>query len=313
VPAAIELAGGAVEHLGMPVDPGNLLLVGRRGATPIVGVPGCARSLRRSGFDAVLERLAAGLPVGRAEISAMGVGGLLVEIPARPHPRAPEDGPPPLHPEPQVAAIVLAAGGSRRMGDVNKLLVEIDGAPMVARVTETLLATEARPIVVVTGHDEARVRAAVIEHLGDRVRARPPALRFVSNPAWAEGMSTSLRAGLAELGEDTDGALVCLGDMPRLRAAHVEALLAAFDPADGRGICVPMVGERRGNPVLWAARYFAEMRLLEGDVGARALLAKYAGAVYRVPVDDPGVLLDVDTPEALAALRPQGDTNGDGG
>ena len=77
IPVAIERIGGVVDHLGMPVDPGNLLLLGHKGEVPIVGVPGCARSLRASGFDWVLERIAANLPVGRAEIVRFGVGGLL--------------------------------------------------------------------------------------------------------------------------------------------------------------------------------------------------------------------------------------------
>jgi molybdenum cofactor cytidylyltransferase len=292
IPAAVERAGGTVLHLGMPVDPGNLLLLAQRGATPILGVPGCARSLKRSGFDMVLERVAAGLPVTRADVTGMGLGGLLVDIPARPHPRAGEGAVP--VPEPAVAAVVLAAGASRRMGDRNKLLEPIPGSgvPIVARVVDTVLATRARPVVVVTGHDAGAVRAALA---GREVT-------FVHNPRHAEGMSTSLAAGVGELGEDVDGAIVCLGDMPRVRPAHIEALLAAFDPEDGRAICVPTWEKRRGNPVLFASRFFPEMRLVQGDVGARALLEKHAAAVCHVPMDDGGVTVDVDTPEALAAL-----------
>jgi molybdenum cofactor cytidylyltransferase len=291
IPAAVERAGGVILHLGMPVDPGNLLLLGQRGATPILGVPGCARSLKRSGFDMVLERLAAGLPVTRADVMTMGIGGLLTEIAARPHPREGDGAP--VVPEPAVAAVVLAAGSSRRMGEVNKLLVEIDGAPMIAGVVDAILATRARPVVVVTGHDDARVRAALAGR----------DVTFVHNPEHAAGMSTSLRAGVGQLGEDLDGALICLADMPRVRPAHLEALLGAFDPDDGRTICVPTWERRRGNPVLFAARYFPEMRLVQGDVGARALLEKHADAICYVPMDDRGVTLDVDTPEALEGLR----------
>jgi molybdenum cofactor cytidylyltransferase len=291
IPAAIERAGGENVHLGMPVDPGNLLLLARRGATPILGVPGCARSLKRSGFDMVLERLAAGLEVTGRDLMTMGVGGLLTDIPARPHPRAGDDAA--AAPEPAVAAIVLGAGRSSRMGETNKLLAPVDGAPMIARVVDAILATRARPVVVVTGHDDAAVRAALA---GREVT-------FVHNPRHAEGMSTSLRAGLGQLGEDLDGALVCLGDMPRVRPAHLEALLGAFDPGDGRAICVPTWERRRGNPVLFASRYFPEMRQVQGDVGARTLIEKHEGAVCYVPMEDRGVTLDVDTPEALEALR----------
>ena len=290
IPAAIERAGGVILHLGMPVDPGNLLLLAQRGATPILGVPGCARSLKRSGFDMVLERLVAGLPVTRTDVMTMGIGGLLGDIVARPYPREGESARP--IPEPAVAAIVLAAGSSRRMGEINKLLAEVDGAPMIAGVVDAILATRARPVVVVTGHEDERVRAALAGR----------DVTFVHNPHHAEGMSTSLRAGLGQLGDDLDGALLCLADMPRVRPAHLEALLGAFDPDDGRAICVPTWERRRGNPVLFAARYFAEMRLVEGDVGARALLEKHADTLCYVPMNDRGVTLDIDTPEALEAL-----------
>ncbi|MFT3775812.1 MAG: molybdopterin-binding/glycosyltransferase family 2 protein [Minicystis sp.] len=288
IPAAIERAGGSITHLGMPVDPGNLMLLAKHGPTPILGVPGCARSLTRSGYDMVLERLAARLPVTSADVMTMGVGGLLGEIPTRPFPR---DGDEPA-PEPAIAAIVLAAGRSSRMGERNKLLVEVDGAAMITHIVDAILATSVRPVVVVTGHDEDAVRAA----LGGRE------VIFVHNARWTEGMSTSLRAGIGQLGEDIDGALVCLGDMPRVRPAHLEALLGAFDPAGGRSICVPTWERRRGNPVLFARRHFAEMRVIEGDVGARALIEKHASAVCPVPMPDRGVTLDVDTPEALEAL-----------
>jgi molybdenum cofactor cytidylyltransferase len=88
IPAAVEEAGGRIEHLGMPVDPGNLLLLAEMNAAPVLGAPGCARSPKENGFDWVLQRLLAGLTVGRAEVVAMGVGGLLMEIKMRPQPRA---------------------------------------------------------------------------------------------------------------------------------------------------------------------------------------------------------------------------------
>jgi molybdenum cofactor cytidylyltransferase len=88
IPAAIEMAGGRIEHLGMPVDPGNLLLIAQMQGKPVLGAPGCARSPKENGFDWVLQRLLAGLTVGRAEIVALGVGGLLMEIKTRPQPRA---------------------------------------------------------------------------------------------------------------------------------------------------------------------------------------------------------------------------------
>jgi molybdenum cofactor cytidylyltransferase len=224
-----------------------------------------------------------------AEIVGMGVGGLLSEIPSRPLPRAGPEAPPP---EPAVAAIVLAAGRSSRMGAENKLLAEVDGISMVARAVDAALGARLSPVIVVTGHDADRVRAALPGR----------SVIFAHNPHHDEGMSTSLRAGVDQLGEDVDGVVVCLGDMPRVTSSHLEALLAAFDPAEGRSICVPTWEGRRGNPVLFAARFFPEMRRFEGDVGARTLLSKHAAFVCSVPMADRGVTLDVDTPEALAAL-----------
>jgi molybdenum cofactor cytidylyltransferase len=90
--------------------------------------------------------------------------------------------------------------------------------------------------------------------------------------------------------------------MPRVRPEHLERLVAAYDPVEGRAICVPTFGGRRGNPVLWGARFFADMARIAGDVGARHLIGENAEVVCEVEMGDSGVLVDVDTPEALAAL-----------
>jgi CTP:molybdopterin cytidylyltransferase MocA/xanthine/CO dehydrogenase XdhC/CoxF family maturation factor len=187
------------------------------------------------------------------------------------------------------AAVVLAAGLSRRMGDANKLLAPIAGTPMVTHVVRAAEAAGLREVVVVTGHDEAAIRAA----LGGS------AARFVHNPDFAAGMSTSLRAGVRALGPHVDGALVLLGDMPWVTPAHLAALTGSFAPEEGASICVPLHEGQRGNPVLWGSRYFAELASLSGDVGARALLDTHAREVRFVAVPDPGVLRDVDTPDAI--------------
>lgn len=289
-PTAIAEAGGTVEHLGMPVDPGNLLLLARRGTTRIVGVPGCARSLKTSGFDWVLERMAAGLEVSSREIVRMGVGGLLKDVPLRPHPR---QGNPPERDRRRTSAIILAAGESRRMGERNKLLEAVQGVAMVRRVAETLSASAIDEVVVVTGHDADRVREALA---GLNVR-------FVHNPSFADGMSTSLVTGVSVLADDCDAALIALGDMPWVCAAHVDALVDAFDPELDASICVPVFGKRRGHPVLWASRFFEEMKQVTGDMGARELMQRHRESVREVQVADAGVTLDADTPAALDAVR----------
>jgi molybdenum cofactor cytidylyltransferase len=297
IPAAIEAAGGRVRHFGMPVDPGNLLLLAEHAGRPVLGLPGCARSPKANGFDWVLERLAAGVEVTPADITRMGVGGLLSEIPDRPQPREaisrPGTEPATNAPRPRVAALVLAAGRSRRMGERNKLLIEVGGEPMVRHAVRAALAAGLREVVVVTGHERERVEA---------VLAGLP-IRLVHNPDYAEGgLSSSLKAGVGALGRKLDGALVCLGDMPRLTSDHLRRLVAAFDPGSGRAIVVPTHGGKRGNPVLWSSAYFPAMRELEGDVGAKHLIGEHAAEVVEVELADDAPLLDVDTPEALARL-----------
>ena len=197
----------------------------------------------------------------------------------------------------RVGAVVLAAGLSRRMGGRNKLLLEVDGAPMIARAVDAALASSARPVVVVTGHDAAGVRAALAAS-GRRSRRRE--LAFVHNPQPEAGLSGSLRLGVAALAGEVDGVVVCLGDMPWVRGEHIEALIAAFAARVERPVCVPTHDGKRGNPVLWPARHFAAIAALSGDQGARALLAEFAGEIVYVPMADPGVTLDVDTAEALS-------------
>ena len=296
IPAAIVAAGGVVEHFGMPVDPGNMLLMGRVGAVPVLGLPGCARSPKVNGFDWVLERLVAGLPLGPREIMQLGAGGLLAEIPSRPLPRAeasPAPKPEPkVPPGPRIAALLLAAGRSSRMGS-NKLLEPIDGTPMVARTAQRLLSSHARPIVAVLGNQADQVEAALGKLPVERVR----------NPAFAEGLSTSLKAGVAALPGEIDGVIVCLGDMPLITGRDLDRLIAAFNPLEGRAIIVPTRHGKRGNPVLWARRFLPEMAELAGDVGAKHLIGEHADLVCEVEMDSDGVLIDIDTPDALAALR----------
>lgn len=298
LPGAVEAVAGTVEHFGLPVDPGNLLLLAHRGEVPILGVPGCARSPRRSGFDLVLERVLAGLEVGPGDLMELGVGGLLKEIPTRPQPRTGKRGGKGLtgaRRAARVGAVVLAAGRSRRMGPANKLLTPVEGEAMVARVVDALLESPARPVVVVTGHDAAAVRQAL----------EGRAVRFAHNAEHEEGMGSSLRVGVEALEEEepgVDGAVICLADMPRVRPHHVAALVRAFDPKRGRTICVPVHDRKRGHPVLFGRRWFGELRQVAGDVGAREVLARHDHEVVEVAVDDPGVLVDVDTREALEEL-----------
>ncbi len=294
IPAAVEAIGGTIGHFGMPVDPGNLLLIAQAQGRPVLGAPGCARSPKENGFDWVLMRLLAGLEVSGEDIAGMGVGGLLMEIVTRPQPR---ELPPPAAPAPSarrsVAAIVLAAGRSTRMGGPNKLLETISGKPLVRIAAEQALSSRASPVVVVSGHERARVEAALA---GLDVR-------LVHNPDYPQGLSTSVRAGLAALPPESEAAIVCLGDMPQVTSALIDRLIAAFDPERNALVVLPTFDGKRGNPVLWSRRFFPELMALEGDVGARHLIGAYPEVVTEVPVENAAAMADIDTPDALRAAK----------
>jgi molybdenum cofactor cytidylyltransferase len=291
-PAGLVAAGGRLERFGMPVDPGNLLFLGEHRGRPVVGLPGCVRSPALNGADWVLERLAAGLSVTDADIAAMGVGGLLKEIPTRPQPRA---GHVPAAPaRPRVEAVVLAAGAARRMGGSDKLLEPVGDRPMLAVAAEAAARSQADRVVVVLppGAEARRAALAGLDVL------------VVEAADWAEGMAASLRAGLAALDPSADAVVVVLADMPEVSAGHVDRLIAAFDPDEGREICRAVAEEGSpGHPVLFGRRFFESLRALEGDQGARAILRDAAEFVADVATPGRGAVLDLDTPEAWAAWR----------
>ena len=194
----------------------------------------------------------------------------------------------------RIASIVLAAGRSSRMGPRNKLLEPINGEPMVRRAAATALASGARPIVVVTGHEAPAVTEAL----------RGLDVTAILNPDYADGLSTSLRAGFRALSPDIDGALILLGDMPETEVGVLRALMAAF--TDASAICVPVRHGRRGNPVLWGRRYFAEMMELTGDTGAKPLMARHEAKLVDVEVMTDSIFHDIDAPDDLMRLKQSG-------
>jgi molybdenum cofactor cytidylyltransferase len=281
----------------MPVDPGNLICLGRIGERPALVLPGCARSPRPNGIDLILPRLFAGLPVGPTDFMRLGVGGLLKETDARPLPRekAPMEtrtGPVPRS-APIIAAVVLAAGRSRRMAPHNKLLMaDRAGKPMIARVVDNVLSSKARPILVVTGHQPNEIEHA----LGGRP------VRYVHAADYAEGLSASLKAGVAAVPPEAAAALICLGDMPLVTGRMIDRLLEAYDADEGRLIVLPTFRGKQGNPMLWDRRFFPEILEISGDSGARFLLSKHMENVAEVEMADDAVLRDFDTVESLAEL-----------
>lgn len=286
IPAAILGAGGTVERVGMPVDPGNLLVLGEVGGKPVIGAPGCARSPKPNGFDWVLDRLLAGIDVRDADIAAMGVGGLLMEIATRPQPR--EAGAPPR--AAPIGAILLAAGQSRRMGGPNKLLAEFDGVPLVRRSAHRLAAAGVVPVVAVVGHQGDRIRSA-LEGLD---------LAVAENADFASGLASSIRTGLAAMPETIGGLLVALADMPEISTQHYDRLIDAFREAGGNAIIRATVNGKRGNPVILPRSLFEAVSRLVGDMGARHLVEGGAAEVVDVELGA-AAGADVDTPDAMMA------------
>ncbi|WP_085906558.1 NTP transferase domain-containing protein [Kiloniella majae] len=292
LPKGLELSGGRIEHFGMPVDPGNLLLLGHHSGSNVIGLPGCARSPKLNGFDWILQRIIAGLKISKDTIMQMGCGGLLSEIPTRPQPREkmPSDT---SHTTPKVTAVLLAAGQSRRMGPENKLLQEWQGKPLVKWVADNIGKSHVEHTIVITGHEADLVQESL----------QPNDVEYVHNPDFADGLSTSLIKGLMAVPADSDAVLICLGDMPSIHSAQLNKLISAYDPENGAAICVPTFEGKRGNPVLWSRNFIPEMLNLKGDSGARHLLGNYPGDLQEVVMDNTSVLSDIDTPEALSTLR----------
>jgi Uncharacterized MobA-related protein len=206
-----------------------------------------------------------------------------------------------------VAAIVLAAGGGSRLGG-GKLLLPWQGLPLIAQAPRILRQTERlASVTVVLGHDADAVREALLPHTAQL----PVPVAFTPNPAWREGLSTSLILGLghalaAPNGGTVRAALFLLGDQPLVTTETVNTLIRAHHRAceadPDHPATVPVYRGERGNPVILSRRLFPSLMTLSGDTGARRILAGLGDAVLRIEVNDPGVTRDVDTPEAYAAL-----------
>ncbi|WP_340107908.1 nucleotidyltransferase family protein [Pikeienuella sp. HZG-20] len=193
-----------------------------------------------------------------------------------------------------VSAVLLAAGASRRMRGADKLLETVAGEAQIRRAARALLGSRAAEVVVVLRPDDAARRDA-LSGLG---------VRIVENRLAAEGMGASIRAGMAALAPEADAALIALADMPEIGAEDIDALIAGFAPDDGREI-VRAAGPdgAPGNPVLFGRRFFAPLRALTGDAGARALIAANADLTELIPLQGAAARIDLDTPEDWAAWR----------
>ncbi len=285
LPAALKAAGGEVIQLGMPVDPGNLLMIGKIGDKTVLGLPGCARSPALNGLDWVLERFSAGLPIDAQKIRKMGIGGLLKEAPQRGEPRAPRS-----EANLKASTIVLAAGRSSRAGGANKLLSKLNGKPVVTTTVSMVLAANKDDVIVVTGHDNLAVNDALSGY----------SVKHVHNDTYTDGMAGSLKLGLSQLADDAAFTFICLADMPFVRVKTYSALKASAKRISEARIFIPTYNGKRGHPVLWHRDMFPALGNVSGDTGGKHIIHENEHLVCEVPVDDPGILIDLDTPEALA-------------
>ena len=294
VPMGVIAAGGRIDHFGLPVDPGNLLMLSHIDEMPVIGMPGCARSIKMNGFDWILHLLLADLRIDAAEIADMAAGGLLMEIVSRPLPRR-------MVERRQISnatigGVILAAGQSQRMGAQNKLLAEIDGVPIIRRTAQALLDGGLNDLVIVTGH-EHRLVAAALDDLP---------VTCIYNDDYQSGQASSVACGVRHHQNGSHAAvLIALGDMPLVRPELIAALLrdhSSLPDATDR-ITLPVFDGRRGNPVIWGRGFFDELVALTGDAGGRIIFAENKNAVNSLGWPDDSIHLDIDTPEALAPLK----------
>ncbi len=296
LPSAIEKAGGTVLRYGIPMDPGNVLLIGELRGKPVLGLPGCAHSPADNGFDRVLDRIAAGLEPDDAWLASLAPGGLLPEIPDRPQPRR--------HPgrleNPRIGMLLLAAGHGTRFGPDNKLLAEVDTLPVIAHAAARIAESGAERLLTVTARESDRVEAAIaqgIEQAGVDIE-----LRYANNPTSDRGIASSLVIGVSRLSAN-DAIIACLGDMPAVKASTMQQLRDCFQANPGAAMIIPCHHGQRGNPVLISRSLFDTALDLDGDAEVRQLIASSPESTIRLEVEDEGILLDCNTLADLEQLE----------
>jgi molybdenum cofactor cytidylyltransferase len=193
-----------------------------------------------------------------------------------------------------ISAIVLAAGMSTRMGAENKLLLPFRGTTLIGNMVDVVTGSRVGETLVILGHEAERVRAAL---------AGKP-VTFVDNPNYAEGMGSSVQAGVRAVSPQATGIMVCLTDLPLIESAELDRLIAAFEAGQaGKSIAVPCHQGQRGNPVLFSARFRDEVLGTRGPVaGCRGIVKKYPDQVIEVEMAHDHILRDIDTIEDYRRL-----------
>ena len=184
-----------------------------------------------------------------------------------------------------IHAVLLAAGRSERMGRNNKLLLNVDGIPLVRRSAINILNSNVASMTVVTGFDENKIVNALS---GLNVN-------FVKNINFREGLSSSLKAGLANITPTPSAVIICLADMPKIQSEHINQLIENFDPLKGWEICIPTNNGKRGHPVLIGSRFFPYIFETSGDFCAKQVMKQHSDKIVEVEIGTSDIHFDIDT------------------
>ncbi|MEE3153307.1 MAG: nucleotidyltransferase family protein [Candidatus Neomarinimicrobiota bacterium] len=186
----------------------------------------------------------------------------------------------------KIAGIILAAGGSTRMGGQNKLLQMVDGTSLVQKVVGSALNSNIESVYVILGYQAALIRQCISNK----------SVNWVENSDWSRGMASSIKSGIEALNTNYDGAMILLGDMPFIEPIMINQLLALYQK---KKIVVPVKDGRQGNPVLFSSAFFADLKLLGGDKGAKPIIKKNPDSVIIANVLTDTIFHDLDTPDQI--------------
>ena len=290
VPTVINDLGGKINSFGMPVDPGNLTLSGKINDVDIIVAAGSARSDSLNGFDWHLNCLHANIEVSQEMVNSLGVGGLLKDIDfavKRKRVSKTID-----TKKSNIAAVVLCAGESKRMGNRNKLLLKVAGKSLIKNYIDNISKSNVSEIVIVTGYQSIEIERELEGY----------DVKFIHNEKYREGMSTSLNTGINSLSKNINAAIICLPDMPMIGIYEINKLIEYYNPKIGNEICIATYNDQRGNPVLWDRKYFKKLMQIKGDKGGRYLLPKFLEQSVEVVLGE-AVAFDVDNESSYKIIN----------
>ncbi len=185
----------------------------------------------------------------------------------------------------KISATILAAGGSKRMGELNKLLLLVDNEPIIKIVCENVLKVKLDQVILVTGYQSSDVLKVIPDQINE----------IVINKDWEKGMMSSIFAGMSRLNKDIDGNIIILGDMPLISSKTIKSIIKEFNKYNGRNIVYPVYNNRQANPVIFPRKYFSEILSSNGDRGCKKVLKKYPKNSIGINIKSDEVILDCDT------------------